>query len=285
MKRILAWMLALCLICLMLPACGLGEQAPLSILYDSDDITVALVSLQKTGTSLVDIRLRFRNDTDRTMAFVIEAPSVNGVTMDHGMYTEVLPGTQAEETFQYVCPDIPAGNGMISRLQLSLHAYDTKDYENYISENVTYIPPEALAGSGCALQPDPSWKKVFSNDVVTLYYIGQETAEDWSESAVFVCQNHTDRCITAYVDHAVIDHENLTVYSSSRVAPGCCGLWKVTWPYDNLRYFASEMEKAGLTELELVIGAYDEYDADALDDLFMASMDIDFHWPGQGTIQ
>lgn len=272
MKRYLAGLLLIALLCSLLAGCG-GEEKTLStqkqdetvmasaseeneapteretkpevtiaetVVYDSEEIKITAVTLEESWLGQ-NIKLLVENNSGHNIALSGSDMVVNGVVMYGYLYIEVAAGMKAYGMLELYEDSLTTAS--IEQIAV-VAAKDAYIYDTDSFETLTATPFEIVTslGQDYVQSVDESGEVLFESNGITVT-AKVITEEFYGKTILLFVKNTTDKDVIVEAQNISVNGFTVDAWLYDRIYAG-------TVRFCNLDLYASGLEESGITEIE-----------------------------------
>lgn len=272
MKRYLAGLLLIALLCGLLAGCG-GEEKTLStqkqdetvmasaseeneapteretkpevtiaetVVYDSEEIKITAVTLEESWLGQ-NIKLLVENNSGHNIALSGSDMVVNGVVMYGYLYIEVAAGMKAYGMLELYEDSLTTAS--IEQIAV-VAAKDAYIYDTDSFETLTATPFEIVTslGQDYVQSVDESGEVLFESNGITVT-AKVITEEFYGKTILLFVKNTTDKDVIVEAQNISVNGFTVDAWLYDRIYAG-------TVRFCNLDLYASGLEESGITEIE-----------------------------------
>lgn len=272
MKRYLAGLLLIALLCGLLAGCG-GEEKTLStqkqdetvmasaseeneapteretkpevtiaetVVYDSEEIKITAVTLEESWLGQ-NIKLLVENNSGHNIALSGSDMVVNGVVMNGYLHIEVAAGMKAYGMLELYEDSLTTAS--IEQIAV-VAAKDAYIYDTDSFETLTATPFEIVTslGQDYVQSVDESGEVLFESNGITVT-AKVITEEFYGKTILLFVKNTTDKDVIVEAQNISVNGFTVDAWLYDRIYAG-------TVRFCNLDLYASGLEESGITEIE-----------------------------------
>lgn len=228
------------------PEKGEGAQIEASVLWDEAGVKITAESLDTDSLFGPELKLLFENDSGRDLTFQCYNASVNGYMVETLMSVDVANGKKANDSLTFLSVDLDrCGIEAIADMEFSLLAFDAESWDAYLD-----TPPIRLKTSLAdtySYTYDDSGEVVYNENGIKVVFKGLVDESDTiiGPGIKVYLENNSSQDISIQAwDVSVNGHMAYALFSPD-VPVGKRAV-------SNIAFFASDLEKNGITDIETV---------------------------------
>lgn len=278
MKKLFAFLFALCMLAGVMAGCTVDEDTPLSggnsggnnggttkldvtveetVLYNENDVTVTVTGLS-SGFMGQEIKLRIENNSDKNVALSGSRFIVNGVMVSGNMHIDAAAGKKSNDTLVLYNSDLElAGIEHIATFRTyGANLIDTDTYKTIA--DVTLEVRTSIADT-YEQAIDDSGDVLFQQDGITV--IAKQISDNLlGKAVILMVKNETGKDIYFNADNASVNGYTVTTLVYDQIAKDTIG-------FVSIDLLSSELEENEITTIEEVTFTVKVMDADSLKEI------------------
>lgn len=231
MKKLVAWILMLCVVMGMFCGCDGASSSSKNgkddedekekvtieetVVYDDNDIVITVTGLKKTRMGS-QIKIKLENNSDYNIALSGFRFVVNGITVAGHLYIEAGEGETVNNFITFFSKELKAAG--IENLAtvdcIDAYIYDTDSYDNLYD---TPFSIETSIAGDYEQEIDDDGDVLFEDSDVTVISKGVTVDVDYCITVTILVKNETGENIDVYCGHMSVDGDSVDIGPSVMV--------------------------------------------------------------------
>lgn len=263
MKKLFAFLFALCMLAGVMAGCTVGEDTPLSggnsggnnggttkldvtveetVLYNENDVTVTVTGLS-SGFMGQEIKLRIENNSDKNVALSGSKFIVNGFMISGNMHIEAAAGKKSNDTLVLYSTDLELA-GIEHIATCSTYGANLIDSDTYKTIADITLDIRTSIADTYEQAIDDSGDVLFQQDGITV--IAKKLSDGLlGKSVVLMVKNETGKDIYFHAENVSVNDYTVTTFVYDQIA-------KDTISFASIDLLSSELEENEITTIEEV---------------------------------